>query len=125
MRRLLPALCVAALALAGSASAQPTAFRTADGGAGCRVLPAGAVACRSVQPGPALVLPRTGAPRTSAHRVAWTGSTPVLRAGASWRLGGTACAVRDRAITCTNRSGGFVVVSRRGLAAAPPPALHR
>ena len=105
MRRLrLPLVAVLVTAVTGGAliaragSSGPTAFRTPDAGAACRLAGATLV-CSSLGSTGSVVLRRTAGTRVVTTLPWWDASTPVVH---HWRSDGITCRLDGEAIVCRN-----------------------
>ena len=107
----------------GSGDPAPSAFRLADGSAGCNFLGSGEIACRATGSPSPLVLEPDGDVRADDVAVRWDDSTPVLRAAESWWHGGFSCGAAHGRLACSTLSGGRIEVGPDGEAGALPPAI--
>jgi hypothetical protein len=112
VRRLrLPLVALLVIAVAGGAliaragSSGPTAFRTPDAGAACR-LAGTALVCSSLGSTGSVVLRQTAGARVLTTLPWWDASTPVVH---HWRNGGIACRLDGEAIACRNATAAIRV----------------
>lgn len=123
---LLAVTAIASSGLSGGTPA-PASFRLADGSAGCRLVAANELACRTKGIGASVVLRSDGSSRVAHVDVTWTRATPVLRAGEQWWHAGFVCRVDRGRAYCTAGDGSVAAGRARigGVAAATSPAAAR
>jgi len=85
------------------------AFRLEDGSAGCRLLDAKTLACRTAGRAAAAVLVADGSSRAADVAVDWDEDTPVLLPAESWWQGAFSCRARAGAVTCAAGDGAITV----------------
>jgi hypothetical protein len=109
---LLTVLAAGAAAVTGIASTgapagepAPAGFRLADGSAGCVLVAADELACRSADIDAAVSLSRDGSSRITDAEVSWDETMPVLRAAEQWWHAGFVCRVHRGRAYCAAGGG--------------------
>jgi hypothetical protein len=119
LRLLLIALLAAALAasalIARAGTSEPTAFRTPDAGAACR-LAATTLVCSSLGSTGSVALRQRAGARVVTTLPWWDASTKVVH---RWRSGRIACRLSGEAILCRN-SGAAIRVDASGFELGRP-----